>query len=59
MSESLEHVVTVLKRTGLTQLAEEAQRTLSDPVEREDLERFAAVHGLSPESMTDRMGGSP
>ena len=59
MSESLEHVVTVLKRTGLTQLAEEAQRTLSDPVDRKDLERFAAIHGLSPESMTDRMGGSP
>ena len=59
MSESLEHVVTVLKRTGLTQLAEEAQRTLPDPVDRKDLERFAAIHGLSPEYMTDRMAGSP
>jgi hypothetical protein len=59
MSESLQHVVTVLRRAGLAQLAEEAQRTLADPVDRKDLERFAATHGLSPESLTDRMGGSP
>ncbi len=59
MSESLQHVVGVLRRTGLPQLAEEAKRTLSDPVDRKDLERFAATHGLTPESLTERMGGSP
>ncbi len=59
MSESLQHVVSVLRRTGLPHLAEEAQRTLPDPVDREDLERFAAAHGLTPEALTERMGGSP
>ncbi len=59
MSESLHHVVGVLRRTGLAQLADEAERTLPDPVGREELERFAVTHGLSPESLTERMGGSP
>ena len=59
MSESLEHVVGILRRAGLTQLAEEAQRTLPDPVDRKELEHFGAVHGLSPDVLTERMGGSP
>ncbi len=59
MSESLQHVVGVLRRSGLSQLADEAQRTLPDPVDREELEHFGAIHGLSPESLTERMGGSP
>jgi hypothetical protein len=59
MSESLQHVVGILRRAGLTQLAEEAQRTLPDPVDREDLEHFGAEHGLSPDILTERMGGSP
>jgi hypothetical protein len=59
MSESLQHVVGILRRAGLTQLAEEAQRTLPDPVDRKELEHFGAVHGLSPDVLTERMGGSP
>jgi len=59
MSESLQHVVGILRRSGLTQLADEAQRTLSDPIDRQELEQFAVTHGLSPESLTERMGGSP
>jgi hypothetical protein len=59
MSESLQQCVSVLRRAGLAELAEEAQRTLPDPVDREDLERFAAAHGLSREFLTERMGGSP
>jgi hypothetical protein len=59
MSESLQHVVSVLRRAGLSEVADEAMRTLPDPVEPEDLARFGAEHGLSPESLRDRMGGSP
>jgi hypothetical protein len=59
MSESLQHVVNVLRRAGLAQLADEAQRTLPDPVDRKELEHFGAVHGLSPDVLTERMGGSP
>jgi hypothetical protein len=59
VSETLEHVVSMLRSTGLTQIADEARQTLSDPVDRKELERFAADHGLSPEILKDRMGGSP
>ena len=59
MSESLQHVVSVLRRAGLAQLAEEAQRTLPDPVDRKELEHFGAVHGLSLDVLAERMGGSP
>ena len=59
MSESLQHVVDLLRRSGLPELADEAQRTLPDPVDRKELEHFGATHGLSPESLTERMGGSP
>lgn len=59
MSESLQHVVDVLRRLGLPDAAEEARQTLTDPVGRAELERFGLAHGLSPEALADRMGGSP
>jgi hypothetical protein len=59
MSESLQHVIDVLRRTGLPDVAEEARQSLPDPVSRDELDRFALEHGLSPESLADRMGGSP
>jgi len=59
MSDSLQHVVDVLRRTGLSQVAKEAQRTLPDPVDQAVLDRFCAAHGLSKQSLMDRLGGSP
>jgi hypothetical protein len=59
MSESLQYVVDALRRAGLRQLAEEAQRTLPDPVSTKELEHFGAVHGVSLDMLTERMGGSP
>jgi hypothetical protein len=59
MSESLKYVVDLLRRSGLPDVAEEAWQTLPDPVDHYELERFAAAHGLSPESLAERMGGSP
>jgi hypothetical protein len=59
MSESLQYVVGVLRRAGLPQLADEALRTLPDPVDNKELEQFAAEHGVSRETLTERMGGSP
>jgi hypothetical protein len=55
----LEHVIGVLRRTGLPDVADEARRTLTDPVDNAALERFCVAHGLSKDSLTDRMGGSP
>ena len=59
MSESLQHVVSVLRRAGLADAAEDASRTLPDPVGRAELERFGLAHGLSPEALAERLGGSP
>jgi hypothetical protein len=43
----------------LSEAAEEAQRTLSDPPDQAELDRFAVAHGLSEELLADRFGGSP
>jgi hypothetical protein len=59
VSESRQHVVEVLRRTGLTELAAAALRTLPDPVEQKELDRFARDHGLSAQSLMDRLGASP
>ena len=59
MSESLQHVIEVLRRTGLPDVAEEARQSLPDPVDKGDLDQFALAHGLSPEVLADRLGGSP
>jgi len=59
MSESLQYVVDVLRQAGLTQLADEAQRTLPDPVDTKELQHFAAEHHVSLEMLSERMGGSP
>jgi hypothetical protein len=59
MSTSRKHVVTLLRRLGLKEVAEEARQTLPDPVDEPELQRFATVHGLSRESLMERMGGSP
>jgi hypothetical protein len=59
VSEPRQHLVEVLRRTGLTEVAAEAQRTLADPVERPELDRFCQAHGLSSQSLMELLGGSP
>ncbi|MGD0559450.1 MAG: hypothetical protein ABSA93_31320 [Streptosporangiaceae bacterium] len=59
MSRSLDEIVSTLRRAGLVDDANEAQSTLSDPVDTEVLDRFCAAHGLSKQSLVDSMGGSP
>jgi hypothetical protein len=49
----------MLRRAGLADAAAAAQRSLPDPVDSKVLERFCARYGLSKDSLTDRMGGSP
>jgi hypothetical protein len=59
VSESRQHIVELLRRTGLTELAAEAQRTLPDPVGRPELDQFCLAHGLSAQSLMERLGASP
>jgi hypothetical protein len=59
MEYSLQHLVTVLRHTGLAEAADEAEHTLPDPVDSETVDRFCTAHGLTKDSLMDRMGGSP
>ena len=56
---SKRHVIDVLKRVGLTELAEEASRVLPDVVDADQLEEWALQRGISHDDLISRMGGSP
>jgi len=55
-----QHVVEMLRRAGLFEAAEEADRSLPDPVELEYAEKFGFERfGISRDVLISRMGGSP
>jgi hypothetical protein len=54
-----QHVVDLLHRAGLSDLADAAQRDLPDPVDSEQVSAWAAPHGINMGELMDRMGGSP
>lgn len=56
---SKKHVVGLLNRLGHTQLAEEAQQVLPDPVDVERLGTWLMEHGVSRDDLISQMGGSP
>ena len=56
---SRQEVVAIMRRTGYTELADEAERVLPDPVDSDQLEAFARRHGVNRDDMTSGMGGSP
>ena len=59
---SRQHVVDVLRHAGWSELADEASRTLPDPVDVTQLEAWGMQHGVSYEDLKSRFGsrgGSP
>ena len=59
---SRQHVVDVLRHAGWSELADEASRTLPDPVDVTKPEAWAMQHGFSFEDLKSRFGrrgGSP
>ena len=56
---SRQEIVRIMRRTGYTELADEAERVLPDPVDTSELEAFASSHGVNREVFTSEMGGSP
>jgi hypothetical protein len=56
---SRQQIIRMLRRAGLADVAAAAQKALPDPVDAEVLDHFCAKYGLSKDSLTDRMGGSP
>jgi hypothetical protein len=59
MDLSRQHIVTVLRRTGMPDVADELLRDLPETADPKDVQRFCTAHGLSMQSLVERMGGSP
>jgi hypothetical protein len=54
-----QHVVDLMRHAGWSELADEASRTLPDPVDTAQLEEWAIQHGVSYDDLKSRFGGSP
>jgi len=59
MQVARQHVVDVLRTAGLPQVAEEASRSLPDPVDMELAAQFLQRYGITKDVLISRMGGSP
>jgi hypothetical protein len=58
MQVARQHVVDVLRRAGLPQEADEADRSLPDPIELERAAQFLQRYGITKDVLISRMGGS-
>ncbi len=58
MEISRQEVVAMLRRAGLREEAEEAQRALSDPVDLDRALVWGQEHGITRDELISRMGGS-
>ena len=59
MQVTRQHVVDILRRTGLQELADEAVRILPDPVDLDYAVHWSERHGISQDVLVSLMGGSP
>ena len=53
-----QHVVDMLRKAGLPEVADDAQRELPDPVDSEQVAVWAVPYGINMGELMDRMGGS-
>jgi hypothetical protein len=56
---SRQHVVDILRRAGLAELAETALSDLPDPVDRDDVAAWSGKWNVDMDYLIDRVGGSP
>ena len=59
MQVARQPVVDVLRTAGLPQVADEAGRSLPDPVDIERAAQFLQRYGITKDVLISRMGGSP
>jgi hypothetical protein len=59
MQYSRQHAADMFRRCGYPQLADEALRVLPDPIDSNQLQKWAAERGLTRGQLIDKMGGSP
>lgn len=53
-----QHVVDMLRKAGLPEVADDAQRELPDPVDSEQVAAWAVPYGINMGELMDRLGGS-
>jgi hypothetical protein len=58
MQYSREHLALTLRRTGFPEVAEDALRILSDPVEGDQIAAFLATSGITLDELVSRMGAT-
>jgi hypothetical protein len=54
-----QHVVDVLRKAGLPEMADVALRDLPDPIDSEQVAVWAVPYGINMDELISRMGGSP
>ena len=59
MEYSKQELLTLMRRTGYKELADEAERVLPDPVDIDEVAAFAQAHGVDRDDFISEMGGSP
>jgi hypothetical protein len=59
MQLTRQHVIEVLRKAGLPDMAEDALHALPDPVDSEQAAEWAIPYGINMDELVDRMGGSP
>jgi hypothetical protein len=59
MGYSRKWLADTLRRLGYEEAADEALRVLPDQIDLKQLREFGDRHGISRDTLTDRMGGSP
>jgi hypothetical protein len=59
MEVTRQHVVDVLRTAGLTEAADEADRSLPEQLDLERAEEFLLRYGITRDALISRMGGSP
>lgn len=59
VQHSRQEVVDMLRRAGLSDVADEAMAELPDRVTFEEAEKWAGQHGVTRDVLISQMGGSP
>ena len=54
-----QHVIDLLRKAGLPEMADKALHDLPDPVDSEQVAAWAVSHGINMGELISRMGGSP
>lgn len=59
MQVKRQHVVDILRKAGLPDVAADADQLLPDPIDYDDAAAFLARYGISKDELISRVGGSP